>query len=64
MIHQFEDCRAYIFKDTNVYHPFPIFCEKRDWLQSNLMENGVQSLINYPIPPHLQECYHGEWENL
>ena len=42
---------------NNVYHLFPILCEKRDELQQYLIENGVQTLIHYPIPPHKQECY-------
>ena len=41
----------------NVYHLFPILCEKRDELQAHLKENGVETLIHYPIPPHNQECY-------
>lgn len=47
--------------EQNVYHLFPVFCERRDELQRYLKENGVQTLIHYPIPPHLQECYKGEW---
>ena len=43
--------------ENNVYHQFPIFCERRDQLQAYLAENGVQTLIHYPIPPHHQECY-------
>lgn len=43
--------------ENNVYHQFPIFCEKRDELQQYLGDNGVQTLIHYPIPPHKQECY-------
>ena len=31
------------------------FC--RDRLQAYLAENGVGTVIHYPIPPHLQECY-------
>lgn len=50
--------------DNNVYHLFPIFCERRDELQQYLKENGVQTLIHYPIPPHLQECYQREWGNM
>jgi len=42
---------------NNVYHLFPILCEKRDELQTYLAENGIQTLIHYPIPPHQQECY-------
>lgn len=48
--------------ENNVYHQFPIFCERRDELQGYLKENGVQTLIHYPIPPHKQECYK-EWNN-
>lgn len=48
--------------ENNVYHQFPIFCERRDELQGYLKESGVQTLIHYPIPPHKQECYK-EWNN-
>ena len=41
----------------NVYHIFPVLCERRDELQQYLADNGVQTLIHYPIPPHKQECY-------
>lgn len=41
----------------NVYHLFPIICSRRDELQAYLKENGVETLIHYPIPPHKQECY-------
>lgn len=47
--------------ENNVYHLFPVFCERRDELQQYLSQNGIQTLIHYPIPPHLQECYLGEW---
>lgn len=42
-----------------VYHLFPILVKKgkRDTLQKYLEENGVGTLIHYPIPPHRQECY-------
>lgn len=48
--------------ENNVYHQFPIFCERRDELQSFLAEKGIGTLIHYPIPPHKQECYM-EWNN-
>jgi dTDP-4-amino-4,6-dideoxygalactose transaminase len=48
--------------ENNVYHQFPILCERRDELQQYLQEGGVQTLIHYPIPPHKQECYR-EWNN-
>lgn len=49
--------------ENNVYHLFPILCERRDELQQYLAEKGVQTLIHYPIPPHKQECYYDEWPN-
>lgn len=52
-----------IADENNVYHQFPIFCEKRDELQKFLADNGVQTLIHYPIPPHHQECYANETWN-
>ncbi len=46
----------------NVYHLFPVLCTKRDELQAYLKENGVETLIHYPIPPHKQQCYAAaEW---
>lgn len=48
---------------NNVYHLFPIFSNQRDALQKYLSDNGVQTLIHYPIPPHKQECYK-EWNVL
>ena len=44
----------------NVYHLFPILLqnkEQREALQAYFAENGVGTVIHYPIPPHLQECY-------
>jgi dTDP-4-amino-4,6-dideoxygalactose transaminase len=53
-----------IADENNVYHQFPIFCERRDELQEFLKEHDVQTLIHYPIPPHNQECYEKEeWNN-
>ncbi|MBQ8282605.1 MAG: DegT/DnrJ/EryC1/StrS family aminotransferase [Paraprevotella sp.] len=43
--------------ENNVYHQFPIFCDRRNDLQMFLSNNGIQTLIHYPIPPHRQECY-------
>ncbi|MGC3976986.1 MAG: DegT/DnrJ/EryC1/StrS family aminotransferase [Paludibacteraceae bacterium] len=43
--------------DAHVFHLFPIRCSRRDELQNYLAENGVQTLIHYPIPPHKQTCY-------
>ena len=53
-----------ISDENNVYHLFPVLCEKRDELQEYLKQNGVQTLIHYPIPPHRQECYTQECWNM
>ena len=49
--------------ESNAFHLFPILCEKRDELQKYLEENGVGTVIHYPIPPHKQECYK-EWNEM
>lgn len=41
----------------HVYHVFPLLCEDRPGMQAHLQEQGIQTLIHYPIPPHLQQCY-------
>ena len=48
---------------ANVFHLFPIRCVDRDRLQQYLADNGVQTVIHYPIPPHKQECYK-EWNSM
>lgn len=48
--------------DAHVFHIFTIRTKKRDELQKYLAENGVQTIIHYPIPPHKQECYK-EWNS-
>lgn len=52
-------------KDWNahVFHIFAIRTERRDALQQYLKDNGVQTLIHYPIPPHKQKCY-AEWNGM
>ena len=47
----------------NVWHIFPVLCEQRNALQAYLAEQGVQTMIHYPIPPHKQACY-ADWHNL
>ena len=41
----------------NVFHIFPVMCGQRDALQRYLADNGIQTVIHYPIPPHKQQCY-------
>jgi dTDP-4-amino-4,6-dideoxygalactose transaminase len=46
-----------------VWHIFPVFCEQRDRLQQFLAENGIETQIHYPVPPHKQRCYQA-WNHL
>lgn len=41
----------------NVWHIFTIRTANRDKLQAYLQENGIQTNIHYPIPPHKQNAY-------
>ncbi|MBO7368354.1 MAG: DegT/DnrJ/EryC1/StrS family aminotransferase [Paludibacteraceae bacterium] len=53
--------------ENNAYHLFPIIVKgkgNRDRLQKYLTDNGIGTVIHYPIPPHKQECYSKEpWNN-
>lgn len=42
---------------THIYHIFAIQTERRDALQKHLEQGGVQTVIHYPVPIHLQEAY-------
>jgi dTDP-4-amino-4,6-dideoxygalactose transaminase len=46
----------------NVHHVYPIQVDDRNSLQQFMMQRGVDSLIHYPIPPHLQKAYEGFFE--
>ncbi len=64
--------------ENNVYHLFPIIVkesklfhregmtakEMRDSLHDYLADNGVGTVIHYPIAPHKQECYAKETWNM
>ena len=50
-------------ENSNVWHIFPIRTKNRDKLQQYLKENGIETMIHYPIPPHKQLAYK-EWNNL
>ncbi|CAM3522684.1 DegT/DnrJ/EryC1/StrS aminotransferase [Flavobacterium saliperosum S13] len=42
--------------DNHVFHLFVIRTPKRDELQQYLSENGIQTMIHYPIAPHKQKA--------
>lgn len=41
----------------SVHHIFPVLCNERERLQQHLLNQGIQTMIHYPIPPHHQQCY-------
>ena len=61
--HELIPSGLYSPKESNVVHIFPILSSRRDELQQYLKENGVGTMIHYPIPPHQQKCY-AEWNHL
>ncbi|WP_448682159.1 DegT/DnrJ/EryC1/StrS family aminotransferase [Pseudomonas nicosulfuronedens] len=42
-----------------VWHLFVVRSSERDALQAYLAEQGIQTLIHYPTPPHRQPAYRG-----
>jgi dTDP-4-amino-4,6-dideoxygalactose transaminase len=40
-----------------VWHQFVVWHAERDVLQENLRKCGIQSMVHYPTPPGLQDCY-------
>lgn len=42
---------------SSVHHIFPVLCSERERLQQHLLNQGIQTMIHYPIPPHRQQCY-------
>jgi len=43
-----------------VWHHFVIRHPEREQLRVHLANNGIETLIHYPIPPHLSQAYCGE----
>ena len=50
-------------ENSHVWHVFVVRCKEREKLQKYLEENGVQTNIHYPTPPHKQGAYQ-EWNHL
>ena len=42
---------------NHVWHQFVVQTEDRDGFQQYLADHGIKTVIHYPIPPHLAECY-------
>ena len=46
----------------NIFHIYPVLCAQRDEFQKYLADNGIHTMIHYPIAPHQQTCYSDvEW---
>ena len=50
-------------QSAHVWHLFVVRTKDRDGLQQYLTDNGIQTIIHYPVPPHKQEAYK-EWNEL
>lgn len=44
-------------ESSHVWHLFVLRTKERKRFQKYLQDNGVQTLVHYPIPPHKQKCY-------
>ena len=44
---------------SHAFHLFVIRSAKRDALQAHLKENGIGTLVHYPVPVHQQPAYRG-----
>ncbi|KIC00165.1 aminotransferase [Flavobacterium sp. KMS] len=51
------------FSDNHVFHLFVIRTQDRNDLQTYLLDNNVQSMIHYPVPPHKQKAL-PQWNKL
>lgn len=46
----------------NVWHVYPIRTQERDRLREYLSQEGIETVVHYPIPPHQQQAY-AEWND-
>lgn len=48
----------------HVWHLFVVRTSKRDAFQSDMRVQGIETLVHYPIPPHLQKAYSADFANI
>lgn len=48
---------------SHVWHIFAVRTKQRDKLKQYLDDNGIQTSIHYPVPPHKQEAY-SSWNKI
>ena len=51
------------YTNNHVFHLFVIRTEKREGLQDYLKQNGIETMIHYPVPPHKQKALKN-WNHL
>lgn len=51
------------YSNNHVFHLFVIRTEKRQDLQEYLKQNGIETLVHYPVPPHKQKALKN-WNHL
>ena len=44
---------------SHAHHLFVVRTSRRDALQRHLAECGIETMVHYPVPPHLQPAYRG-----
>ncbi|WP_338407190.1 DegT/DnrJ/EryC1/StrS family aminotransferase [uncultured Flavobacterium sp.] len=49
-------------ESDHVFHLFIIRTQNRNELQHYLLENGIETMIHYPVPPHKQKAF-SSWNN-
>ena len=60
---EYFNLSPFSFNLSHVWHLFVIRHPERERLQKYLTDNGIQTLVHYPMPPHKQEAYK-EWNKL
>jgi dTDP-4-amino-4,6-dideoxygalactose transaminase len=48
----------------HVYHLYVVRTKERSKLQDKLLNKGIQTMIHYPKPPHLQKAYNNLGHNI
>jgi len=48
---------SWLHTDQHVFHLYVIRVKNRSKLQKELASHGVETLVHYPIAPHLQACF-------
>jgi dTDP-4-amino-4,6-dideoxygalactose transaminase len=52
--------QAAVEPEAHVWHLFVVRTPNRDHLQAYLQEQGIGTMVHYPIPPHYQQAY-SQW---